>query len=977
MESSYIFVHNEWTDTCIINNITSDIRRKILFNETGKCLKENDKIIIKWNNWKGEDIFIKYNDFYIYKIFYDTHIKSNNIIEINIIHLEWESICFYNKNIIFSKNNIKSIGTYLFNNDKTILTIKWNNLIYDTFIKIENNYYDEKYILKLVKLNEIFHDNQNNKKEKYIKINNRYYLNNIQKYNYKLFDIPDLVLNHKLDRLTNPYINISNIKSHINNTKDNISLFTNLLNIEIDFCITKKNKKRCLSLVEWGYPPFGGGENWLLNFNKMLYNNNYETFLICFSDPFIKKSFKKINLIDLDYIKIIQMPFDILTIIKFIKIIEPDIINHQGINRLLFMKISNILNIPFLTGFCFWNDIIKFNSDNININMLNNNNLERTDDFNFIIENSYTYVSSQFVNDVIYKLYNINLDIIETISLKDDYYINNENTAKYVTLINCHYNKGGFLIKYLCENLDISIPLIFIYTEYDHNISLELLNELINNRNKINNINILISEKVDIKPIYKKTKILLIPSLCDETFCRVAYEGMNNKIPIISNTTGNLKYLLKDYAIFIDSNDAKEWKINIEKLYYDSKEFLNINDLNENIISQKIITKLESISESKYKLCEKNIGLIFPWADQGLGIQGREYYLILERLGYIPNVLSFKPYHSTNENIYLQKNSLEWDYKNITYSNNYREDLTYDEILNFVYKNNIKKVIIIEATFNHIFKIALFLKILNIKIYLIVNIECIRLEELTYHNIFDKILTNNNETYNILSNIFKNKVEHLGFNLEHSYFNNIKKNKYNNEKLKFCCIGGLNSISRKNIDLIIITFYNIFIENIYLDWELNVYIQGIQIPDIINKYKCNNINYYVEHLPYKTIIEKYINNNIFIHMGSHEGLGLGFYEALYCGTPILTMNWTPNNEIIYNNINGWIINCVSTDINDNNNSLINRGIINETDLKNKIIEIINDKSNTYNIINMTIESVEYLKKKNKYVFEQKLIKALC
>ena len=38
-------------------------------------------------------------------------------------------------------------------------------------------------------------------------------------------------------------------------------------------------------------------------------------------------------------------------------------------------------------------------------------------------------------------------------------------------------------------------------------------------------------------------------------------------------------------------------------------------------------------------------------------------------------------------------------------------------------------------------------------------------------------------------------------------------------------------------------------------------------------------------------------------MGSHEGLGLGFYESIYCGTPILTMNWTPNNELITDNIN--------------------------------------------------------------------------
>lgn len=38
--------------------------------------------------------------------------------------------------------------------------------------------------------------------------------------------------------------------------------------------------------------------------------------------------------------------------------------------------------------------------------------------------------------------------------------------------------------------------------------------------------------------------------MVDETFCRVGYEGMINKIPILSTKNGNLKYLLEDYADF-------------------------------------------------------------------------------------------------------------------------------------------------------------------------------------------------------------------------------------------------------------------------------------------------------------------------------------------------------------------------------------------------------------------------------------------
>ena len=70
--------------------------------------------------------------------------------------------------------------------------------------------------------------------------------------------------------------------------------------------------------------------------------NEFETYLICFSDPFKNEYFNQIKLINLDYVKIIQMPKDLITIVKIIKIINPDVINHQGVYRSYFMKISNI-----------------------------------------------------------------------------------------------------------------------------------------------------------------------------------------------------------------------------------------------------------------------------------------------------------------------------------------------------------------------------------------------------------------------------------------------------------------------------------------------------------------------------------------------------------------------------------------------------------------------------------------------------------
>jgi len=106
-------------------------------------------------------------------------------------------------------------------------------------------------------------------------------------------------------------------------------------------------------------------------------------------------------------------------------------------------------------------------------------------------------------------------------------------------------------------------------------------------------------------------------------------------------------------------------------------------------------------------------------------------------------------------------------------------------------------------------------------------------------------------------------------------------------------------------------------------------------------------------------------------MGSHEGLGLGFYEALYCGTPVLTMNWIPNNEIIQDTINGWLLKCDFAGIHYDNETMIHQGKINEGDLTNKIVEILDDE-NTLNIINNTIQNSNHFRETNCELFEKNI-----
>ena len=326
----------------------------------------------------------------------------------------------------------------------------------------------------------------------------------------------------------------------------------------------------------------------------------------------------------------------------------------------------------------------------------------------------------------------------------------------------------------------------------------------------------------------------------------------------------------------------------------------------------------------------------------------------------------------------MQCDKTEWDiFDNIYYSNSYRENINIDEIVDFIYKNNIKKVIIPEASFFNIFNITSVLKLLNIKTYLIVNIECVRLNEVCYHFLFDKIIANNLNSYKILSELFHQKVELLGFHLNHHYIKELPVSKlYNGKrKLKFLCIGGLNSISRKNLNIIIDVFSTINNNFNNLLFEVNIHILGVEKINTY-EYNLNNINIFYEQKSYKQILETYINNDIFIHLGTQEGLGLGFYESLYCGTPILTIDWIPNTELIQNNKNGWISSCLYSKNYENTISIINKGNIIKTEIYTTIIEILSNTQNTISIIEDTYNNKMNLYKKNKEYFNETFVNVL-
>jgi glycosyltransferase involved in cell wall biosynthesis len=314
----------------------------------------------------------------------------------------------------------------------------------------------------------------------------------------------------------------------------------------------------------------------------------------------------------------------------------------------------------------------------------------------------------------------------------------------------------------------------------------------------------------------------------------------------------------------------------------------------------------------------------------------------LTKIGYNVSVFSFKPYHSTPENAKMQEDATEWDYLNIYYSKNCRENVQIEEFLDYIHQYKIRTMIIVETCYDRVFEIAKLCQLLSIQIIGIPNVETLRFSEIPKHCIFDKLVCNNHMTYEIVNKYFPKKTHLLGFRILNQYFDSKKQ--WNNDHISMFCCGGLNSLTRKNIDKVIEAFKELELEKRIKNFKLYVYIQGVEVPVNISKYVSNNVIIKIGAKSYKKIAQLYKEHDIFVHMGDHEGLGLGFYESLACGTPVFTIDTPPNNEIIKENLNGWLIKCEYVKLNDNIEGIVKKAVISAKNIKNKLAIIIN----TYN-----------------------------
>jgi glycosyltransferase involved in cell wall biosynthesis len=728
------------------------------------------------------------------------------------------------------------------------------------------------------------------------------------------------------------------------------------------------NEKVYCIVTKWGYP-FGGGEEYMYD---TLFSMR-SMFDVCFWLSFSTKTnvlYERLSFEQLpgaENIWSIRVPGGMTyeSIVLWLKFLRPSVVHHQGAHRAMVLKACRSRAIPMVTGYHFWMGILHLPLDTQNQSILENiDRCTKDEEFTEVLTQCHSmYCASQFMKDVVESLWGPcpKLKVISPLS-RQPRLVGNEGGGEriFLTLINTHYLKGGDLFVKLIEDICNDLPEQFVFlgvvTEPCLDDVSKACEERLRTLSRERPHRVLLknrTENLD-QEVYLQTKVLLVPSLVDETFCRVAYEGTLHRIPVMASRCGNLAYLLPANALFpLWSLDS--WRSELLKLTTDQQYWQERANSSQSLLPRPDESNLASLmlpfSHHQKRQC---VMFFCPWGDQGLGIQCRHYAKLLSQRqnNIFVVVFSFQPYYSENAGFVLQKDPSEWSQWPVYYSKNNREKVTDQELCDFVLEWRPDVCLVPETCWFRIFQIAATLESFGCRCLAIPNIEIVRRDELHLHHAFSEILCNNYWCLEQFQSAGFKNAKYIGFSCGDLVGKSpvVEEQSSVERPLRFLQLGGMNGFSRKHIVETIESFA-LLPQDIQRKVHLTV---TIQQPHMTEEHQDFLTYYATQHSDVFTIVQRSLTtseiqhlfqtNDISIQLSKQEGLGLGFYEPLQFGVPVLTLNVPPHNEIIRDGINGWLVPATMTDtMTDNPQALYGSSTFKKEDLCSTLIDIVNTR----------------------------------
>jgi hypothetical protein len=587
-------------------------------------------------------------------------------------------------------------------------------------------------------------------------------------------------------------------------------------------------------------------------------------------------------------------------VINEIKSINPTSLHSIGSTILMATEIANELRIKTKIGYHFWTHFVDLYEGN-NIEIIKNIDKHRINR-NFETKSKFIdkYVVSDFMLDV-YKC----LGGLETVAVNypittfDLYSINGDiiphsvTEIKNVLQVNLNEKKGGRIFFDIAkENINKDIKFTGVYSERTNDSDLAKTIEDGKN-SRFNNVQVLdFTEKEE---LFRYSDLIMIPSLVDETFSRIAFEAMIRGKIIITTKNGNLKYLNAGGIFLEEVNDFKvaldflESEINLD-------EHLRMQKLKIDTIKSAVVDNFKrSMGETSY-FKKTNIGIMSQIGPSGLGKLTQHIFEVFQNLGFSTYVLAALPYEYMGSKEYYD---IQAEYSQIYKSNihkslNYRETITDFEINNFIESFSINMLIIPEVVNIENWKRLYNLNWNNLSLVSIPMLEIVNLKELMYyshltHNIHvTKISFETFKKYGIGDNVF---VGHAMKPVAMPFVED------KSEILRLVFVGGRNAFKRKNLEKFLETFLHVAQKR--KDLHLTVSLSKSELIKVEQKYKLideSQIKFKVGDLTNEELDNLITESDLGILLSKSEGLGLGFWDFNCRGIPVLTHNGYPHAE---------------------------------------------------------------------------------
>jgi glycosyltransferase involved in cell wall biosynthesis len=701
------------------------------------------------------------------------------------------------------------------------------------------------------------------------------------------------------------------------------------------------NQRKCLILTDWGFP-FGGAEAFFEDTSSALFELGFKVEWGNFQIPGIG-SHPKDNIIEKERYTEFQFKdfASDSTIRKVIKEHSPDIIFSHGAMSNTIRQIAAELGITLIEGFHFWDGLVNL-ANSSNSDILQNLQKHELVDRKSILDpiGSQKYLVSNFMFDIYRKLGGLEKFQIIDPSIKlqfaDEFFGAPDG---FVSQLDLSIGKGGHIFCDLVERLGDRIPFLGVIRDTTEPEIMKRLEELAPRFPLLT-----LQGYSEITAVILKSKLILVPSLVDETYSRVTEESVRLGLPVLTSLNGNLKYLL-DGVGAVPSNNSDVWEIHVANLYSDevNARYLWMKQsevlfLNKGRSQDIVDIILNSIRAS----IAKNVGVFAANGAQGLGTLAKVLAKSMNHTNLNTYIFAFKPYQVgvTDESYWKDLKFLGAN--QITISDFVREEVPVAEILEFIDKCELDIFIFPEVCWVDNWARLYDIKRLRpqIRIVIIPMLETVVKHEIAHLNDFGLTLFPTKQTMTELEAMGVRDGVYVGFTSPSEEYFGIKSNLHSqlppNRDIKFLHIGGHNPTVRKQTLTIILEFLDALKSR--SDISLTITLQNIS-SEIERLDLPKEVTLILDNLNDLEIADLYLNHDVSIQIPSHEGIGIGFYESISLGTPVVTIDSSPHNEVVVPYRSGWLLPAVPIALPDNPYGVVGAAKLLPGTLTNFLIEL--------------------------------------